>query len=212
METGKQKIEVESADEQDDEQETEKAEEEKNDSADEEETESQTVEIQKSELEELKEERDELEEKYLRRTADLKNLQERTKQEKQELMKYANDNLLADLLEVMDNFDRALEQMNFDNEDVAEGVRMIKNQLDELLEKYDVEPIKAEGEPFDPHEHEGMMREEKEDLDEKKVLQVFKKGFKLHDRVLRPASVKVGVPASSDEGQQEEENGEKSDE
>ncbi|MGM0381141.1 MAG: nucleotide exchange factor GrpE [bacterium] len=170
-----------------------------------EENEPEMIEIEMEELEQLKDQRDEMEEKYLRRTADLKNLRDRTKQEKQELMKYANDNLLADLLEVIDNFDRALQQMNFENEEVAEGVEMIKSQLDDLLDKYDVEPIKAEGEPFDPHKHEGMMREEREDLEQKEVLEVFKKGFKLHDRVLRPASVKVGVPVSSeDKGEAEE--------
>jgi molecular chaperone GrpE len=108
------------------------------------------------------------------------------------------------LLEVIDNFDRALDSLEFESEDVRDGVLMIQDQLYDLLEKYDVELIKAEGEPFDPHKHEGMMREEKEELDRQEVLEVFQEGYQLHDRVLRPASVKVGVPTAS--GQEDEDS------
>lgn len=167
-----------------------------------EEQEDEIVEISRSELEALKEERDEFEQKFMRKTADLDNLRKRKEKEKDELRKFAHTDLLSDLLEVIDNFDRALDSLELESEDVRDGVLMIQNQLHELLEKYDVEPIEAEGEPFDPHKHEGMMREEKEELDRQVVLEVFQEGYQLHDRVLRPASVKVGVPASS--GQEDE--------
>lgn len=149
-------------------------------------------------IEQLKEERDEYKEKYLRKSADLKNLRERKEKERKEYMKFANKSLLKDLLEVIDNLERALDsnEKSEEGEGLKEGVEMIFNQLHELLENYDVEKIDAEGEPFDPHMHEGMMREEMDDLDEQKVLEVFQEGYKLHDRVLRPAQVKVGVPSS----------------
>lgn len=146
-------------------------------------------------MERLREEREEFREKYLRKVADLENLRKRKDQQLREHRKYAHRDLLGDLLEVLDNFERALESMEFENEDVREGCEMIHQQLRELLERYDVEPMRAEGEPFDPHRHEGMMQEEREDLDRSEVLEVFKEGYVYHDRVLRPARVKVGRPA-----------------
>lgn len=150
-------------------------------------------------LEAVEKERDEFKEKYLRKVADLDNLRKRKQEEIQEYKKYASKSILEDLLEVLDNFDRAMESMDFESEDVHEGVELIYDQLSEIIQKEAVEPIKAEGEPFDPHLHEGMMQEERNDLDEQIVLDVFKKGYKLHDRVLRPAQVKVGIPVSSDD-------------
>lgn len=170
------------------------------------ENEGEMVEISRQELEQLKQERDEFEQKFLRKTADLDNLRKRKEQEKDELRKFAHTDLLSDLLEVIDNFDRALESLEIENDDVEEGVHMIQNQLNDLLEKYDVEPIEAEDTPFDPHKHEGMMREEKDGLDKQRVLEVFQKGYQLHDRVLRPASVKVGVPPSDEESDAEQSN------
>lgn len=156
-----------------------------------------TKEEWKERVETLKEERDEIKEKYLRKVADLDNLRKRTKEEKEKQRKYANKNLLEDLLETLDNFDRALDSMEFESEEVADGIKMIRNQLDDLLSKYQVSKIDAKGEPFDPNYHEGMMQEERDDLDSRKVLEVFQEGYTLHDRVLRPAQVKVGVPSSS---------------
>jgi len=163
------------------------------------------VEVSSQKLDELRNERDELEDKYLRKVADFDNLKKRVREEKQEFKKYAHTEVLADLLEIQDNFERALESMEIENEDVREGVGMIQSQLNDLLKKYDVEPIEAEGKRFDPHKHEGMMREEREDVDKQTVAEVFKKGYKLHDRVLRPASVKVAVPANTDDEHSENE-------
>ncbi len=164
----------------------------------------EVVEVTRGEIEELKQQSEEFREKYFRRTADLDNLRKRFKREKEQYQKYANYELLRDLLEILDNFERARDTMEFENEEVREGMQMIDNQLRGLLEKYDVEPVDAEGEPFDPQEHEGMMREEREDLDRQVVLEVFKKGYKLHDRILRPASVKVGIPVKSSSEQDDE--------
>lgn len=150
-------------------------------------------------VETLRDERDELKEKYLRKVADLDNLRKRKEEEKERQRKYANKNLLKDLLEVIDNFDRALESMDSDSGEVEDGIRMIRKQLDELLDKYDVERIDAENQPFDPNYHEGMMQEERDGLDQRTVLEVFQEGYVLHDQVLRPAQVKVGVPEKTEE-------------
>lgn len=147
----------------------------------------------------LKAERDKLKEKYLRKAADMDNLKKRHEEEKQKVRKYANKDVLSDLLEVLDNFNRALDSMEFESEEVRDGILMINRQLQELLESHDAEPIEAEGEPFDPNVHEAMMQEEVEGLDRQVVLDVFKDGYRLQDQVLRPAQVKVGVPAE-DEG------------
>lgn len=148
----------------------------------------------------LKEERDELKEKYLHKAADMDNLKKRHEEEKQKIRRYANKDVLTDLLEVIDNFNRALDSMEFESEEVRDGIVMIHRQLEDLLEDHDAEPIEAEGEPFDPNVHEAMMQEEVEGLDEQVVLEVFKDGYRLQDRVLRPAQVKVGVPVKQDSG------------
>lgn len=154
------------------------------------------MEIAVEEFEEIKEERDELEEKVLRKTADLDNLRKRKRKDEKKLRKYSGEDVLGDLLEVIDNFDRALDSIEIENDDVHEGIDMIRKQLLELLSKHDVKPMEAEGEPFDPHQHEAMMQEERADLDQETVVEVFTEGYTFHDRVLRPASVKVGKPTS----------------
>lgn len=149
-------------------------------------------------IEELEAERDEFKEKYLRKVADLDNLRKRKQEEQEKQQKYANKNLLEDLLEIVDNFDRALDSMEFESGEVEDGIRMIRQQLDDLLDRYNVERIDAAGQRFDPNYHEGMMQEVRDDLDEREVLEVFQEGYTLHDRVLRPAQVKVGVPESNE--------------
>ncbi len=170
--------------------------------------EDQIVEVNRSDLEQLRAKRDEYEDKYLRKVADLQNLRKRKKREREEYKKYAHEDVARDLLEIVDNFERALDNMNFENESVREGVEMIRDQMLELLSKYDVEPMEAEGETFDPHRHEAMMKEEREDLDEQTVLEVFKQGYTLHDRVLRAASVKVGMPAKQPQAESAPSEGE----
>ncbi len=156
-----------------------------------------TEEPEELKIEELVSQAEDFREKYLRRTADLENLRKRFDQEKKRYKKYASSDLLRDLLEVVDNLERALDSLEFENTGVKRGVEMIYEQLLSLLDKYQVEPIEAEGKPFDPEYHEGLMREEREELDEQTVVEVFKKGYKLHKRILRPAAVKVGVPGDS---------------
>lgn len=155
----------------------------------------ESIEVSRSEWDNLKDERDEFHDKYMRKMADLQNLRKRKQQEKKEYVKYAHRDMARDLLEVIDNFDRALENMEFENESARDGIQMIREQMLDLLERHHVQSMDAQGDPFDPHRHEALAQEEREDLDQEKVVEVFREGYTLHDRVLRPAGVKVGVPA-----------------
>jgi molecular chaperone GrpE len=106
---------------------------------------------------------------------------------------------LNDLIPVLDDFDRSLDavaQNHKDVEKVIEGIRLIQRRLyDTLSKKYGLKQYKAEGTAFDPHLHEAMFSE-KGDVHEPKVTQEFLPGYKLHDRVIRTAKVKVMMPAN----------------
>jgi len=107
--------------------------------------------------------------------------------------------LLNDLIPVLDDFDRSLDavaQNHNDVEKVIEGIRLIQKRLyDTLSKKYGLKQYKAEGTVFDPHLHEAMFSE-KGDVHEPRVTQEFMPGYKLHDRVIRTAKVKVMMPAN----------------
>ena len=136
--------------------------------------------------------------RYKRTLADMENLRKRTITEKQESLKYANFNIIGDLLVVLDDFQRAIDSArgdeNMDIKHFVDGVEMIEKQFADLLfKKYAVEKYCEPGDEFDPAIHLAMMMEEG-DFKEETVLDVFRKGYKLHDRVIRPAEVKVGKP------------------
>jgi len=152
----------------------------------------------KMELEELKQENSNLKDQYLRKQADFENYRKRMLREKEETIKYGNSNLLTDLVDVVDNFERAI-QSGADSGDLKtfhDGIAMIEQQFSSMLaSKYSLEKLQAENQPYDPNQHEALMMEESSDIEEPTVLQVFQTGYKLHDRILRPAKVKVGKPA-----------------
>jgi len=132
-----------------------------------------------------------------RERASFINYRRRTDQERAELTQYATSNLLKKLLPVVDDFDRALAAIpaeeRKDNRWV-EGVELIARKLHAILEQEGVEPIEALGQPFDPNLHEAVAFEENPDGSgdhQDTVSDVFSKGYKLRDRVLRPAMVKV---------------------
>lgn len=132
-----------------------------------------------------------------RTLADFDNFRRRTRQEKEDLQKYANRKLLADLLPVVDNFERALQ--SFDNEtsaqsaDIKKGIDMVHRQFLSVLQAAGVEAMNAVGKPFDPNVHEAVMQEPSNDQEAGTVLEEFQKGYMLEGRVLRPAMVKVSV-------------------
>jgi molecular chaperone GrpE len=134
-------------------------------------------------------------ERYLanwqRAQADLINFKKRSEQEKEEVIKFANAMLLVNLLPILDDFERALDNVSSKLAGLTwvDGIRLIHRKLQAVLESHGISQIEALGNDFDPTLHEAVLEEEGE---EGKVIEELQKGYKLHERVLRPAMVKVG--------------------
>ncbi|HIE51153.1 MAG TPA: nucleotide exchange factor GrpE [Armatimonadetes bacterium] len=146
--------------------------------------------------------------KWLRALAELDNVRKRARQEKEEAIRYANEQLLEALLPVLDNFERALNsaEQGSSLEALVRGVQMIYQQFRNVLFNAGLQPIPVEpGQPFDPNQHEAVMRVETEEHPEGTILEEVQKGYWLNSRILRPAWVKVAVaPAGEEEGAEKE--------
>jgi len=151
-----------------------------------------------AEIKLLKQENEKLNEQNLRRLADMENLKKRMNKEKTDFYQYALSDFLTELFTVLDNFERALEIQNQkDGKGFREGIMMIYKQYQDLLIKYGAKPIDIQGKKFDPRLHQAFITVESEDVDEPQVLEELQKGYTLHNRLLRPALVKVAVPKKS---------------
>ncbi|KOO52237.1 nucleotide exchange factor GrpE [Viridibacillus arvi] len=153
-----------------------------------------TVEEQhQAEITALEQKLDESESRFLRLRADYDNLKRRTQTERIAQEKYRAQNLLTDLLPVLDNFERALqvEATTEDAESMKKGIEMVYRSLIEATTKEGLEPVASEGEAFDPNIHHAVMQEQDDSKEQGIVLQELQKGYKLKDRILRPAMVKV---------------------
>jgi len=130
-------------------------------------------------------------EQYLRTLAEMENLRKRTQRDKEELAKYANENILREILPVIDNLERAVEHAEqAENDDgLFEGVQMTLTQFGQLLSKFGVEPVDAVGQPFDPAYHQAMGQMESAEHPVNTVVQQMQKGYQLNKRLLRPAFV-----------------------
>ena len=128
--------------------------------------------------------------KYQRLLADFQNYKRRTEKEKSDIYAYANEKLILGLLEVIDNFERAVLSETAD-EKYAEGMEMIFKQLKGVLEKSGLEEIKALGEGFDPNFHNAVMTEDNDQFESGSVTEVLQKGYTLNGKVIRPSMVKV---------------------
>ena len=130
---------------------------------------------------------------YTRKLAEFQNFTKRKENEVAEMRKYASEGIIVKLLDNIDNLERAVdaskESQNFDS--LIEGVNMILNNLKNLLTEEGVEEIEAAGKEYDPYEHKAMITENKEELDDNVVVQVFQKGYKMKGKVIRPAMVTV---------------------
>lgn len=148
-----------------------------------------------SDIKKLNKEIDKLKEEYLRQMADKENLRKRLEREKSEFYDYALSELLKELLVVLDNFERALESQDQSNgKSFREGIEMICKQYRDLLIKQGVTPVEIKEKKFDPQFHQAFATEESEEVDEPEVGEELQKGYMLHNRLLRPALVKVIVP------------------
>lgn len=128
--------------------------------------------------------------KYMRLMADFQNFKRRTEKEKSDIYAYANEQIALGLLEVIDNFERALDHESTDKA-YAEGIELILKQLIEVLKKSGIEEIKTLGEEFDPNFHNAVMMEDNPDFESGKVTEVLQKGYTLNSKVIRPSMVKV---------------------
>ena len=143
----------------------------------------------------LEEEKAKLEERLVRLHADFDNFRKRTLREKQEALSYGHEQVVKDLLAVVDNLERAIEHASAssgaDFEGMLQGVDLVRRELLGVLAKHGVGPIEAEGEVFDPNLHEALAQVEDEKVPAGRVARVLQKGYRLRDRLLRPARVLV---------------------
>ena len=132
-------------------------------------------------------------ERFLRTAAELDNFRKRKEREVRDLRKYANQNLLKELLNVVDNLERAIgaTQDAGATDGLVEGVDMTLKELLKIFENAGVNPIEAVDQPFDPNLHEAVMQEECTDIPENTVIRELQRGYQIHDRLLRPAMVVV---------------------
>jgi molecular chaperone GrpE len=133
-------------------------------------------------------------ERILRIQADFENLRKRLEREKVEFMRFANEGLIGELLNVVDDLGRTLESAQEKHEDFSaflKGVEMILAHLYDLLKKHGLLPIEAKGKAFDPCFHEALLKMETDDFPENTVVEELQKGYLLNNRVIRTSKVKV---------------------
>jgi molecular chaperone GrpE len=143
-----------------------------------------------AELQKLKAERESLLDRLARAQAEFENARRRAAKEQQDFRDYAAADAIKSLLPVLDSFERAL-QMKAGSADFRSGIELIYRQLQDALAKLGVRAIPAKGEPFDPHVHEAIEMVETADAADHEVLEELQRGYKIKDRLLRPAMVKV---------------------
>ena len=143
----------------------------------------------------LQEKYDTLNNQYIRLAADFDNFRKRQEQEREALLKYGAESTLKKLLEVLDNFERGLKAIETvdDCEKVKECYNLAYKNFTDVLSKAGLETIKAEGEAFDPNFHEAVMQTPSSDVPEHTIIAELQKGYKLGDKVLRPALVNVAT-------------------
>ena len=170
--------------------------EEQNENVENQEAEKSTEEISDNcddKVKKLEAELEEWKNSYTRKLAEFQNFTKRKENEVAEMRKYASEGIIVKLLDNVDNLERAVdaskESQNFDS--LIEGVNMILNNLKNLLTEEGVEEIEAAGKEYNPYEHKAMITENKEELDDNVVVQVFQKGYKMKGKVVRPAMVTV---------------------
>jgi len=136
---------------------------------------------------------------WQRTAADYANFKRRTEQDREQMLGLANEALLSKLLVIVDDFDRAIANMpqELHNLGWVEGIAAIDRKLDLLLASEGLTPIESVGKPFDPHEHEAVVQEPRSDVADGTVVAELQRGYRVRDRVLRPAMVAVATNNNS---------------
>jgi len=140
----------------------------------------------------LQESLTELNDKYLRLYAEFDNYKKRIQREKEDLIKYSNEDILYHLLPVMDNLEMALKHSaDSVSEGLVKGVEITLREFQRVTEKFGLIPIPAKGKPFDPAVHHAMSQVERTDMEDRTVVEEFRKGYMFSGKVLRPSLVSV---------------------
>ncbi len=141
-----------------------------------------------------------LNDRTLRAQADLDNFKKRAQKERADQFNYGHEEITKDFLEVLDNLERALEHAQSNPSSLIEGVKLTQKNMEHILERYHVTPIKALGEKFDPRYHQAVSQVYKDDVEPGIVVEEHQRGFILKDRLLRPSMVVVSAK-STDTGE-----------
>jgi len=157
------------------------------------------------EKERLAKELQEINDKYFRLYAEFANYKKRVHKDKEEILRYGNENLLSELLPVIDHLEMALQHASNDiSSGLVQGVEITLKELKRTLEKFGLTAVEAMGKPFDPVVHHAMSQAERDDIDEMTVVEEFRKGYRLKDKVLRPSLVSVSKkPVSTKEDEED---------
>jgi molecular chaperone GrpE len=143
-----------------------------------------------TEVEQLKAERDQLLDRLARLQAEFENARKRADRERVEFRDYATANVVEQFLPVVDNFELALKSAG-SKDQLRQGVELIVKQMEEVLSKLQVRPVPTVGEPFDPRLHEALGSVDRDDLPDQHIADEVRRGYKLRERLLRPALVRV---------------------
>ena len=152
------------------------------------------------ELKTLRKQLEEEKDRCLRLNAEFENQRKRLQKEKEEFVKYANEKLIIDLIDIMESLERGLENAKGSNnkDKLIQGLELIYKQLKNILEKNGLVPIKALGEKFDPYKHEAMMQTPSQDDEEDMILEEFARGYMLNNMVIRYSKVRVSKNKETD--------------
>lgn len=153
-------------------------------------TENEDIEKLNEIIESKDKEIEDIKDSLIRLQADFSNYKARVEKERSDIIKYASEDLMKEILPVIDNFERALDSMDNDNS-YYEGVQLIYKQILDVLSNNGLKEIIAEGEVFDPNVHHAVIMEESDDQDSETVKEVLQKGYTLNEKVIRPSMVKV---------------------
>jgi molecular chaperone GrpE len=158
------------------------------------------IEELKKKVEEKEKELREHHDRLLRVAADFDNYKKRAAREKEEWVKFANEDLIKSILPFVDNLERAVNhsEKTEDIQGLVEGIKLTVQQLLQTLNRFGVSPIESLGKPFDPAMHEAMLVVETDQHEPNRVIEEFQKGYLLNDRLLRPATVSVSKPSEKE--------------
>jgi molecular chaperone GrpE len=145
----------------------------------------------------------EMNDRYLRLYAEFENYKKRVNKDKEEIIRYGNESLLYEILPFLDHLEMAMKHASNEvSSGLLQGVEITLKELKKTLEKFGLTEIEAEGKPFDPVIHHAMSQVERDDIDDQLVVEEFRKGYMLKDKVLRPSLVAVSKKPSA--GRKEE--------